>query len=167
MMMGSGLMNKLPVNLRNNLMVTLFGILKIPMIFFVRPKVLELSDSRCRLLVPFSWRNKNHLGVLYIGAMTVAADVTGGLAAMKEIINSKRNVHLLFKDMKADYYKRAEGDTVFTCNQAAQIKDFVQDVIKSGERKNFPLEIVATVPSKLGDEPVAKFILTLSLKLKE
>ncbi len=104
---------------------------------------------------------------MYIGAMTVAADVTGGLAAMKEIMASKKNVHLLFKDMKADYLKRAEGDTLFTCNQGREIKAFVQDVIDTGERKNFPLEITATVPSKLGEEPVAKFILTLSLKLKE
>jgi len=31
---------------------------------------------------------------------------------------------------------------------------------------NMPVEVIATVPSKEGEEPVAKFTLTLSLKLK-
>jgi hypothetical protein len=37
----------------------------------------------------------------------------------------------------------------------------------SGERENMPVHITATVPSKLGEEPIAKFVLTLSLKRKK
>jgi hypothetical protein len=36
--------------------------------------------------------------------------------------------------------------------------------LESGEREEATVHVVATVPSKLGDEPVARFELTLSLK---
>jgi hypothetical protein len=42
----------------------------------------------------------------------------------------------------------------------------VAQVSESKERMNFPVEIIATVPSIDKNEVVAKFELTLSLKLK-
>jgi hypothetical protein len=39
-------------------------------------------------------------------------------------------------------------------------------VLNSDERHNMPVEIIATCPKKLGDEVVARFTLTLSLKKK-
>lgn len=162
----SKVMNKLPEKFRNNAMITLFGLTKIPTIFFVGPKVLELSDERCIIKIPLNWKTKNHLNSIYFGVMAVGADVTCGLAAMKQITESGKNVSLSFKDFKAEFLKRAEGDTLFVCNQAAEIKALVESVLKSGERENLSLDIIATTPSKLGDEPVAKFNMTLSLKLK-
>lgn len=160
------LLNMLPENIRNNAMISLFSFFKIPLIFFCRPKVLELTDSGCKVMIPYGRKTKNHLNSIYFGVLAVGADVTGGLIAMNEIYKSGKNVALSFKDFKADFLKRAEGDTIFTCDQGKEIKAFVKDVIASGERANFPLKIVATTPKKLGDEPVATFELTLSLKLK-
>lgn len=162
----STVMNKLPEKFRNNAMITLFGLTKVPTIFFVGPKVLELSDTSCKVKIPLNWKTKNHLNSLYFGVMAVGADVTCGLAAMKEIMNSGKNVSLSFKDFKAEFLKRAEGDTIFVCDQTQEIKELVKSVLVSGERESLSLKIVATTPSKLGDEPVATFEMTLSLKLK-
>jgi acyl-coenzyme A thioesterase PaaI-like protein len=162
----SRLINKLPEKFRNNTMITLFGLTKVPTIFFVGPKVLELSDTSCKVKIPLNWRTKNHLNSIYFGVMAVGADVTCGLAAMRMIMDSGKNVSLSFKDFKAEFLKRAEGDTIFVCNQNKEIKALVESVLKSGERENLSLNIVATTPSKLGDEPVATFNMTLSLKLK-
>ena len=43
----------------------------------------------------------------------------------------------------------------------------VARAIASGEREELPVRIVATVPEKLGSEPVAEFVLTLSLKRRD
>ena len=40
----------------------------------------------------------------------------------------------------------------------------IAEVIESKKRVNESIEILAYVPSKFEDEPVAKFLLTLSLK---
>ena len=156
----------LPENLRNNLVLRYFGFFKIPLIGFVRPRVIEMSDLKTIVFVPLNHRTKNHLKSMYFGAMATAADVTGGFAAMNHIYKSGKNIHLSFKDFDAQFLKRAEGDTLFENNQGKEIKEFVDEVIQSGERMNMSIKVIATVPDKFNDEPVAMFTLTLSLKLK-
>ncbi len=150
--------------LKNNLFLKTFA-LKIPMLFFVSPKVIKMNEQETIVKIPLNWKTKNHLGSMYFGVLAVGADAVGGLAAMKQIKLSGKKVHLSFKNFKADFLKRPEADTLFVNTQGQEIRDFVTKVIKNpGERMNFPLEILATCPSKLGEEPVARFELTLSLK---
>lgn len=151
-------------SIRNTLYLRAFGLTKVPMILFCSPSVVELTDSRCVVRIPLGVRTRNHLKSLYFGALAVGADCAGGLMAMRQIRMEKAKVSLLFKDFKAEFLKRPEGDTIFTCEDGQAIRSLVRRAIDSGERQNLPVHVIATVPSKLGDEPVARFELTLSLK---
>lgn len=155
----------IPKRFQDTFFIRYFGITKVPLIFFVGPSVICLDDKKCIIKIPLNRRTKNHLNSMYFGVLSTGADLAAGFVAMKEISASKKNVSLSFKDFHAEFIKRAEGDVHFICTQIPEIKNFVSDVIKSGERMNFPVSVEAIVPSK-GDEVVAKFILTLSLKLK-
>ena len=42
----------------------------------------------------------------------------------------------------------------------------MRKAIETGERVNLPVPVTATVPSVFGDEPVAEFVITLSVKEK-
>ena len=143
-----------------------FGWKKVPLIFYCRPSVVELNREKAIIKIPIKRRNRNHLNSMYFGVLAVGADVAGGLLAMDQIRRSKKKVSLVFKNFKADFLKRPEGDTLFTCNHGYAIEKLVQEAIESGERVNMPLTITATVPTIFGDEPVAEFVLTLSLKDK-
>ena len=72
---------------------------------------------------------------------------------------------LIFKDFKANFLKRPEGDVHFICNDGLAIRDLVKQASGSGVRHNYKLNIDATVPS-LSKDVVARFELTLSLKDK-
>ncbi|MBH48765.1 MAG: DUF4442 domain-containing protein [Halobacteriovorax sp.] len=157
----------LPSPLKDTMYLRLFGFLKIPMLFFLRPSVVKIDKNICQVKIPLGRRQKNHLGSMYFGVLAAGADCAGGLVAMQAIRDSGKKVSLSFKDFHADFLKRAEGDTIFTNNQGEEVRAFVKRVIESGERENFPVKITATCPKKLGDEPVAEFILTLSLKRKD
>ena len=98
--------------------------------------------------------------------MTVGVDLVTGFTAMLKIRESKRNVILIFKDMKANFLKRAEGDVHYICNEGRKIAQAVDETLKTGERVNLLVPVTATVPEKFGDEPVAEFTITLSLKEK-
>ena len=154
-------------NLKHTLFVRAFGLMKVPLILFVAPTVVKMDNESCIVKIPLNLRTKNHLKAMYFGVLCTGADIAGGLVAMNEISNSKKNIALSFKDFKADFLKRAEGDVHFICNQTKEIKDFVEQVIESKDRMNFPVKIEAFVPSINPNEVVAKFELTLSLKLKE
>jgi hypothetical protein len=140
-----------------------FGLLKIPMIFFLRPTVLELSRERAVIRVPLSYRSKNHLGSMYFGALCIGADCSGGVLVTTFLRERGADVSFIFKDVSARFMKRAEGDVHFACYDGRAVEKLVDEALRSGERVNTPLTVVATVPQK-GTEPVAEFTLTLSLK---
>ncbi|MCH7612914.1 MAG: DUF4442 domain-containing protein [Candidatus Marinimicrobia bacterium] len=142
------------------------GFFKIPLIFFCRPKVHEISDEKCVIKIPFRRSVKNHVNSMYIGALTIGADLAGGFLAMRHIETTGKKIVLIFKDMHADYLKLVEGDAYFTCNDGDKVKEAVRLAAETGERQNVPVNITVTVPSQMGDEPVAKYTLTLSIKDK-
>jgi acyl-coenzyme A thioesterase PaaI-like protein len=152
--------------LKETALVRLLG-LRIPMILFVGPRVLELDDEGCAVKIPLGYRTRNHLGSMYFGALHVGADLAGGLNAMRLVLTKHRKVKVIFKDARAEFLKRAEGDTVFRCRDGARVRQAVEQAEQGGERVTIPVEVVATVPSLHGEEPVARFALGLSLKRKE
>jgi acyl-coenzyme A thioesterase PaaI-like protein len=148
-------------------MVRYFGITKIPLIFFVKPRVIRLDDSQCMIKITLRRRTRNHLKSMYFGVLAVGADLAGGLLAMQLLTTSEHKISLVFKDMQADFLKRVDGDAIFTCKDGEKIRLLVQKVIETGERHHEPINIVVTSPEKYGDEILATFTLTLSLKEKD
>ena len=143
-----------------------FGLSKVPLIFYCRPSIVKLTEKITVIKIPFKRRNKNHLKSMYFGALSVGADVAGGVLAMHLIQKSGHNISLIFKDFKADFLKRPEADTYFACSDGLAVISLINEAVNTGERVNMPLKITATVPELSGDEPVAEFVLTLSLKDK-
>ena len=147
-----------------NIFVKMLGLLKIPLMNFCKPKILHIDDHKVIVRISLRRRTKNHVGSMYFGALAVGADLTGGYLALHHTNKIKSKINLLFKDFNAEFLKRAEGDVYFECNEGDKIKALVDKVIKTKTRCNEIINVVAYVPSKLQDEPVAKFKLTLSLK---
>lgn len=145
----------------------LWTLAKIPLLFFLRPSVVEASARRTVIRIPLSRRSKNHLGSMYFGALCAGADLAGALTAIRRIEASGRAVSLVFKDVRATFLKRAEGDVFFSCEDGEAIGELVRRAIATGEREELPVRIVATVPDRLGAEPAAEFELSLSLKRRD
>lgn len=150
---------------RNTLSLWAFSGWKIPMIFFTRPRVVVLDDRSVEIAIPLTRKTKNHLGSMYFAAMATGADCAIGLLGFHHMRKSGKKISLIFKDFKADYHQRAEGETHFICTEGATVEKYVKLAIASGERQTFPVHAIATVPNKMGAEPVASFILTMSLKV--
>ena len=142
-----------------------FGLIRIPLIFFCRPKVVSISDTMLEVKIKLNRRTKNHLNSMYFGVLSVGADVTCGFLAMKLISKNQSRISLIFKNFHANFLKRAEGDVHFICEDGMTIQNLVEVAEQTGERQNLPVNVTATVPS-ISNEPVAEFILTLSLKKK-
>jgi acyl-coenzyme A thioesterase PaaI-like protein len=151
--------------LKETALVRLLG-LKIPALLFCAPTVEELTDEGCAVAIPLGWRTKNHLGSMYFGVLCAGADLAGGLNAFRLIRTRHPQVNLVFANVKAEFLKRADGDVVFRSTQGREVAAAMAETERTGERVTLPIEIVATVPEKYGDEPVARFTLGLSLKKK-
>jgi acyl-coenzyme A thioesterase PaaI-like protein len=148
---------------RETLSLRLFGLTKIPLLFYVGVSVSEILPERMVIRIPLRRRTKNHLGSMYFGALCIGADCAPGAFAMHLIRQQPARISMVFKDFQAEFLKRAEGDVDFICDQGKEISELVALAAASDERVERHVEVIATVPS-LSDEPVAKFKLTLSLK---
>ena len=143
-----------------------FGLTQVRLIHYCRPKIVDVNAEGVTLFMPLDRRTRNHVRSMYIGAMVVGVDMVTGFTALLKIRESKRNVILIFKDLKANFLKRAEGDIHYICSEGKAIAAAVEETIRTGDRVNLPVPVIATVPDKFGDEPVAEFIITLSMKEK-
>jgi len=137
---------------------------KIPLIGFCSPRVLEADGEKTVLKVPLNWRTKNHLGAMYFGALAIGAELCIAMLAVKKIQESGQRIDFLFKDFKADFLKRAEGDVHFICEQAQIVIEQIESAKHSEERINRTMTAYAIVPSVSMTEKVATFELTLSVK---
>ncbi len=141
--------------------------IKIPMFLWLGPRVLELDEDGCALEIPLGWRSRNHLGSMYVGALCAGADLASGLNAARLIQARYRRVKLVFADMRCEFLKRADGDVVFRSREGRRVAEAVRRTDATGDRVTLPIDVVATVPRRYGDEPVARFTMGLSLKRKD
>ncbi|MFT4595370.1 MAG: acyl-coenzyme A thioesterase PaaI-like protein [Bacteroidia bacterium] len=150
-----------------NLKFKLVGLFKIRMLGFVNARLVQYTDEKTVVKIPLNRKTRNHLGSVYFGALAVGADVTGAWIAFDYLDRTKKNVSIVFKDLQAEFLKRADGDVHFTCLDGPDVLASFKQTILDGERKNIPLTVTATVPSKYGEEPVATFAMTLSMRYKK
>ncbi|HEX8170728.1 MAG TPA: DUF4442 domain-containing protein [Thermoanaerobaculia bacterium] len=148
-------------------MVRLWSLQNVFLLWLVRPKVLELTNDRCVVRVPLNWiTRRRDIRAMYLGTLCMGADVAAGLISFKLAMERKERVGFVFKDMRAEFLKRAEGDVYFTNDDGPLIQELLRRALETGERQEATVRVTATVPAKLGDEPVATFALTLSIKKK-
>lgn len=152
--------------LRETILLRAFGLAKIPAIFFVSPTLRELTEKRVVVKVPLNYRTKNHLGSMYFGVLSIGADCAGGLMAMNLIRPYGKRASMVFKDFHAEFLKRPTGDVHFICEDGELVSKLVDKAVKSGVRENAPVTVTAIVPKESPTEIVARFKLTLSLKIK-
>jgi len=157
----------LPTAVRETIFLRVFAFLKIPLIHWVSTRVLEMNDKKCVIKIPLNRRTKNHQNCMYFAVLATGADCAVGAMTIRQIQLTGKNVTFLFKDFKAEFLWRAEGDVIFTCEQGQEIAQLIKQAITSKERENLTVEVVAHVPAKPKDGPVAKFALTLSAKFKD
>lgn len=140
----------------------LLGLVKIPIIGFVRPKLISIKKDEIVVSISLRRRTKNHLNSMYFGALAVGADVAAGILAYYHAELLQRKISLAFKGMNAEFLKRAESDIRFVCSEGKRIETMLQTCISSEERQNETVTVYAL--NNLGEQ-VAIFEMILSLKV--
>ncbi|NRA45925.1 MAG: DUF4442 domain-containing protein [Oligoflexales bacterium] len=149
---------------RQTIGLRMWAFAKVPMLYWVRPSIVELTDKRVEIAIPLCRRNRNHMKSMYFGVLVCGADVAGGLLALKTSYDLKQPVSLIFKDFSAQFFRRPDADTHFICEQGKEVSGLVKKAIRTGKREETTVEVIATCPETSAEEPVAKFGLTLSVK---
>lgn len=141
----------------------LMGMFKIPMIAFVRPKLMLLDDERSQVRIKLKRKTKNHLKSMYFGSLAVGADIAAGLHVFYFAEESGVRVSFAFKAVKAEFLKRATSDVYFNSNEGQLVKKVFDEAMLTKERVNQWIKVEA---KNTDDEIVAVFDMEISVKVK-
>ena len=141
-----------------------FFVFKIPFLIPCLPRLSMLNNERCVLKIPLYFMTKNHLGSMYFGALMVGVDLACGLLAFHHIRHVDEPVSIVFKDVQAQFLKRAEGRVRFECVEGQQVAAMIAKTIKTGDRVSEG--IVVKGYDDVSNECVVDYVITLSVRVK-
>lgn len=153
-------------NLKLTALINAYSAVQIPLLSFITPKVVELTDEKSVVKVRLDRRTRNHLKVMYFGALAMGAELSIALKAIQTISQSGKRIDFIFKDFNAEFLKRADGHVHFVCLEAAQVKDLIERAAQTDERLEATFNGHAVVPDKSPD-PVMTYKLTLSVRQRK
>ena len=142
-----------------------FGYFKVPLIGYLHPKLISITDQDIVIRLPFNRRSKNHLNSMYFGALSIGADLAGGFHGLYHAKQSSEQVSLAFKSFEARFLKRPESDVFFVSTMGLDVKEMIHKSKETGLRINSPIHVKAYVNYPHQSEEVASFVLELSLKV--
>lgn len=150
-------------NLKISALINAYCAINIPLLAFVTPRVVELSDNTAVVRIRLDRRSRNHLGVMYFGALAMGSELSIALKALTSIHRSGKKIDSIFKDFQAEFLKRADGHVHFVCPEADKVDALIRRAETTRERLNETFSGFAFVP-KSGDESVMRYKLTLSVR---
>ncbi len=139
----------------------------VPMIAFSELEIIKIDQEQCIVKIPFIDKNKNHVQSMYLGALTIGAEVSAGILAFHMIKVMGINSTVVFKDFQASFLRLAKKDVYFICSDIQIVKDSLQETNKTKQRVNFGVNVIAVEDLNNLDERVAEFNITTSVKVLE
>lgn len=141
----------------------LMGKFKIPMIAYVKPKILALDEEQIKVRIKLRRRTKNHLSSMYFGSLAIGADVAAGLHAFYFAELAGEKISFAFKSVNGEFLKRATTDVVFISKDGLVVKETFKEAMETKERINRKVNVEVMDANQ---EIVAKFVLEISVKVK-
>ena len=136
---------------------------QLPSAFFAGLRIANLSTESAAITVRYKWFNKNPFRSMYMGILTMAAEISTGLLCMGALYKRNPAVSMLVVKNEAAYSKKAVGKITFTCNDGVAANAAVEKAIETGEGTT--VDCLTIGKDEAGDE-VARFIFTWSFKAR-
>jgi hypothetical protein len=150
-------------NFKLTALVNGLSLIKIPLLAFTSPRVIKCDDKTSVVKVGLGFRTRNHLGVMYFGALAMGAELSIALKAVQEIQRSGQRVDFLFKNFQCEFHKRADGDVHFICDEADKVAALIHQALGTDKRLEASFKGYAIVAEK-SSEPIMTYQLTLTVK---
>ncbi len=141
----------------------LYLMMKLPFAFLAGLRIVEISESKASVSIPFKFLNKNPFQSIYFAALSMAAELSTGILAMAAIADTNKEVSMLVLEMGARFTKKAKNKVIFTCFQAKEIDETVIKCINCDEGQT--IKVLSSGIDMDGNE-VAEFYFVWTFKQK-
>jgi hypothetical protein len=147
----------------NSLFFKFFLLRKLPMALLAGLRIRTLNDNMCEVSVPFRWLNQNPFRSTYFAVLSMAAEMSTGLAVLMYTHSSKLKVSTLVVKVEGDFFRKASGKTTFKFEDVSLVRKAVEKSFLTGE----PQSIVCRTSGFSEDGvPESEFRIVWSVKAK-
>ncbi len=101
---------------------------------------------------------------MYFAVLAMAGEVSTGILAMGYLYNRNPSVSMLLVKTEGEFFKKAIGNIVFTCNDGEAINHAIDQAIAEGKGTSYAC--TSTGVNESG-KVVATFIFTWSFKARK
>ena len=150
-------------SLKHPLKFRMFLLSQLPNAFFAGLRIKELDETVCRVTVPYKWFTKNPFRSTYFACLSMAAEMSTGVLCLVHLHKRNPPVSMLVVKVESEYFKKATGKTIFTCEEGLMIRETIEQAIEKGEAKTFKARSIGKNAEGL---IVAQFFITWSFKSK-
>jgi hypothetical protein len=151
------------VIITNPIKYKLFLLNKLPMAFLAGLKLQQLQEDAAIVSVRFKWLNQNPFRSMYFAVLAMAAELSTGILAVAFTHKIQPSVSMLVVKCEGEFYKKAIGNIVFTCNDGLAVKAAIAQTIATKEGVTVSTTSIGVNEQ---NEVVAKFVFTWSFKAK-
>jgi hypothetical protein len=135
---------------------------KIPSLIFWGVRVKSADPYRCQVTMPYGWRTQNPFRSIYFAAQCGAAELSTGLLSIIAT-HGRGPISMLITGVEAEFVKKADSRTTFTCEEGDKILEVVQRAIDTGEGQE--VTVTSTGVQESG-EVVSRIRFRWSFKVK-
>ena len=138
-------------------------LMKLPSAFFSRVRVNSINQNKCQVRIKEFWFNQNPFNSLYFACLSMAAELSTGALILSKIKNQKLNCSMLVVKSESEFFKKAKGTIMFTCDNGDQIDQLLETL----KTTNTPLTITLHSQGKNNKgDIVAQMTYHWSLKIR-
>ncbi len=141
----------------------LFMLTQLPSAFFAGLRIEQLDETQIVISVKQKWFNKNPFHSVYFAILSMAAEISTGLAGFSAIYKRNPPISMLVISNDGKFHKKATGKILFTCRDIAAVHAAVEEAITTGKGVIITCHTTGTNAS---NEVVAEFNFTWSFKQK-
>ena len=143
--------------------VNLFFLKSLPMAFIAGLRVKKMTDTECRVTIPYKYWTKNPFKSMYFAAQSMGAELSTALLATNAIQGSGRKISMLVLDMKANFSKKATSRITFTCTDGEKIAEVIKECEKTGKGHTV---VAKTIGMDEAGDQVSEFEFEWTFKIK-
>lgn len=141
----------------------MFLLLKLPSAYFAGVRIKKIDEQQCAVTVPYKWFSRNPFRSTYFACLAMAAEMSTGALAMAHLYKRRPAISMLVTKIEANYFKKAVGNTIFTCSDGEKIEDTIEKAAGSGESHSLEAK---TIGLNEAGELIAEVFITWSFKKK-
>ena len=142
----------------------MFLLSRLPSAYFAGVRIKAVDENKCITTVPYKWFSRNPFRSTYFACLSMAAEMSTGALAMAHLYKRKPTVSMLVIKVEGDYFKKAVGQTTFTCEDGEKLKASIEESVTSGDARTCRAR---SIGRNKENEIVAEFYITWSFKAKK